>query len=129
MIEFICQMKENMIYCYLFLAKDDQTRYIFHEICTRPRRLKVKYKGWNEDKQRQDKDCMVFNGKSVWNLGDRLERDLAERTTTEATQKYCLNIYNKILICVGSPVCKAAQIHSSEITVGWGSVRLNAMDN
>lgn len=73
------------------------------------------------------KVSIAFNGRDVWNLGDKLERDQAERTTAETTQKYCLIIYKKILMRVGSSVCKTAHIHSSEITAGWGSVRSNVM--
>lgn len=32
------------------------------------------------------KNSIVFNGKNVWKLGGRLERDLSERTTSEVTQ-------------------------------------------
>lgn len=70
------------------------------------------------------KISIVFNGKDAWSLG--LERDLAERSTTEATQKHCLVMHNKILIPVGSPVCRTAQTHSSEIIMG--SVQSNVMD-
>lgn len=32
----------------------------------------------------------VFSGKDVWNLGNRLESDLVEKTATEARHKYYL---------------------------------------
>lgn len=58
------------------------------------------------------KISIVFNGKDVWNLGDRLERDLAERITTAARHKYRLIMYNKILIHVESSVYKTAQLRN-----------------
>lgn len=67
----------------------------------------------------------VFNGKYVWNLGDRLERDLAERTTTEATQKYCLITYSKILIRARSPVCKTHRFLFQKSL--WDGDQLNRM--
>lgn len=35
-------------------------------------------------------NIIVFSLKYVWNLGDRLESDLVEKTTIEARHKYCL---------------------------------------
>lgn len=35
-------------------------------------------------------NIIVFSVKYVWNLGDRLESDPAEKTTIEARHKYCL---------------------------------------
>jgi len=35
-------------------------------------------------------NIIIFSEKEAWNLGERLESDLAERTATVAKHKYCL---------------------------------------